>query len=93
MSLTHVDPHVSEIAMVWIQSGDLLMVWIQISLKNLLPFDIKLWNIIVIQVKISIFQFWILKYFKFNENKLNFTLNFDKIDNILFIIWKYFQNI
>jgi hypothetical protein len=31
MSLTHVDPHVSEIAMVWIQSGDLLMVWIQIS--------------------------------------------------------------
>jgi hypothetical protein len=34
MSLTHVDPHVSEIVMVWIQSGDLLMVWIQISLKN-----------------------------------------------------------
>jgi hypothetical protein len=33
MSLTHVDPHVSEIVMVWIQSGDLLMVWIQISLK------------------------------------------------------------
>jgi hypothetical protein len=32
MSLTHVDPHVSEIVMVWIQSGDLLMVWIQISL-------------------------------------------------------------
>jgi hypothetical protein len=31
--LTHVDPHVSEIVMVWIQSGDLLMVWIQISLK------------------------------------------------------------
>jgi hypothetical protein len=31
MSLTHVDPHVSEIVMVWIQSGDLLMVWIQIS--------------------------------------------------------------
>jgi hypothetical protein len=30
--LTHVDPHVSEIVMVWIQSGDLLMVWIQISL-------------------------------------------------------------
>jgi hypothetical protein len=29
--LTHVDPHVSEIVMVWIQSGDLLMVWIQIS--------------------------------------------------------------
>jgi hypothetical protein len=26
MSLTHVDPHVSEIVMVWIQSGDLLMV-------------------------------------------------------------------
>jgi hypothetical protein len=23
MSLTHVDPHVSEIVMVWIQSGDL----------------------------------------------------------------------
>jgi hypothetical protein len=35
MSLTHVDPHVSEIVMVWIQSGDLLMVWIQISLKKL----------------------------------------------------------
>jgi hypothetical protein len=35
MSLTHVDPHVSEIVMVWIQSGDLLMVWIQISLKNI----------------------------------------------------------
>jgi hypothetical protein len=35
MSLTHVDPHVSEIVMVWIQSGDLLMVWIQISLKNM----------------------------------------------------------
>jgi hypothetical protein len=34
MSLTHVDPHVSEIVMVWIQSGDLLMVWIQISLKE-----------------------------------------------------------
>jgi hypothetical protein len=34
MSLTHVDPHVSEIVMVWIQSGDLLMVWIQISKKN-----------------------------------------------------------
>jgi hypothetical protein len=33
MSLTHVDPQVSEIVMVWIQSGDLLMVWIQISLK------------------------------------------------------------
>jgi hypothetical protein len=32
MSLAHVDPHVSEIVMVWIQSGDLLMVWIQISL-------------------------------------------------------------
>jgi hypothetical protein len=32
MSLTHVNPHVNEIAMVWIQSGDLLMVWIQISL-------------------------------------------------------------
>jgi hypothetical protein len=32
MSLTPVDPHVSEIVMVWIQSGDLLMVWIQISL-------------------------------------------------------------
>jgi DNA-binding transcriptional regulator of glucitol operon len=31
MSLTHVDPHVSEIVIVWIQSGDLLMVWIQIS--------------------------------------------------------------
>jgi hypothetical protein len=31
MSLTHVDPHVSEIVMVWIQCGDLLMVWIQIS--------------------------------------------------------------
>ena len=35
MSLTHVDPHVSEIVMVWIQSGDLLMVWIQISLIRL----------------------------------------------------------
>jgi hypothetical protein len=34
MSLTHVDPHVSEIVMVWIQSGDLLMVWIQISQKK-----------------------------------------------------------
>ena len=34
MSLTHVDPHVSEIVMVWIQSGDLLMVWIQISLSE-----------------------------------------------------------
>jgi hypothetical protein len=33
MSLTHVEPHVSDIVMVWIQSGDLLMVWIQISLK------------------------------------------------------------
>jgi hypothetical protein len=32
--LTHVDPHVSEIVIVWIQSGDLLMVWIQISLDN-----------------------------------------------------------
>jgi hypothetical protein len=31
MSLTHVESHVSEIVMVWIQSGDLLMVWIQIS--------------------------------------------------------------
>jgi hypothetical protein len=36
MSLTHVDPYVSEIVMVWIQSGDLLMVWIQISLIYLL---------------------------------------------------------
>jgi hypothetical protein len=35
MSLTHVDPHVSEIVMVWIQSGDLLMVWIQISLYSI----------------------------------------------------------
>jgi hypothetical protein len=34
MSLTHVDPHVSEIVMVCIQSGDLLMVWIQISRKK-----------------------------------------------------------
>jgi hypothetical protein len=33
MSLTHVDPHVSKIVMVWIQSGDLLMVWIQIFLN------------------------------------------------------------
>jgi hypothetical protein len=36
-----VDPHVSEIVMVWIQSGDLLMVWIQISLhkkKNMYTF-------------------------------------------------------
>jgi hypothetical protein len=31
MSLTHVDPHVGEIVMVWIQNSDLLMVWIQIS--------------------------------------------------------------
>jgi uncharacterized membrane protein len=38
MSLTHVDPHVSEIVMVWIQSGDLLMVWIQISLKSMVRF-------------------------------------------------------
>jgi hypothetical protein len=37
MSLTHVDPHVSEIVMVWIQSGDLLMVWIQISLQIYIP--------------------------------------------------------
>jgi hypothetical protein len=29
-----VDPHVSEILMVWIQSGDLLMVWIQIPKKK-----------------------------------------------------------
>jgi hypothetical protein len=36
MSLTHVDPHVSEIVMVWIQSGDLLMVWIQISLNSMI---------------------------------------------------------
>jgi hypothetical protein len=36
MSLTHVDPHVSEIVIVWIQSGDLLMVWIQISQKKIL---------------------------------------------------------
>jgi hypothetical protein len=36
MSLTHVNPHVSEIVMVWIQSGDLLMVWIQISLKHII---------------------------------------------------------
>jgi hypothetical protein len=35
MSLTHVDPHVSEIVMVWIQNGDLLMVWIQISQINI----------------------------------------------------------
>jgi hypothetical protein len=48
MSLTHVDPHVSEIVMVWIQSGDLLMVWIQISLsfssckeQNYLDFSIS----------------------------------------------------
>jgi hypothetical protein len=34
MSLTHMDPHVSEIVMVWIQTGDLLMVWIQISKKK-----------------------------------------------------------
>jgi hypothetical protein len=37
MSLTYVDPHVSEIVMVWIQSDDLLMVWIQISLKKTRP--------------------------------------------------------
>jgi hypothetical protein len=36
MSLTHVDPHVSEIVMVWIQSGDLLMIWIQISRHNMI---------------------------------------------------------
>jgi hypothetical protein len=42
MSLTHVDPHVSEIVMVWIQSGDLLMVWIQISLKNTIERLLKL---------------------------------------------------
>jgi hypothetical protein len=34
MSLIHVDLHVSEIVMVWIQSGDLLMVWFQISKKK-----------------------------------------------------------
>jgi hypothetical protein len=38
MSLTHVDPHVSEIVMVWIQSGDLLMVWIQISQQQIIVF-------------------------------------------------------
>jgi hypothetical protein len=42
MSLTHVDPHVSEIVMVWIQSGDLLMVWIQISPKIKVP-NPKIW--------------------------------------------------
>jgi hypothetical protein len=42
MSLTHVDPHVSEIVMVWIQSGDLLMVWIQISLKKTQKIRIKM---------------------------------------------------
>jgi multisubunit Na+/H+ antiporter MnhG subunit len=41
MSLTHVDPHVSEIVMVWIQSGDLLMVWIQISLLLITPYLIQ----------------------------------------------------
>jgi hypothetical protein len=43
MSLTHVDPHVSEIVMVCIQSGDLLMVWIQISrcLKKPLPMTVS----------------------------------------------------
>jgi hypothetical protein len=47
MSLTHVDPHVSEIVMVWIQSGDLLMVWIQISLKlKLLTSNYKMTDII-----------------------------------------------
>jgi hypothetical protein len=40
MSLTHVDPHVSEIVMVWIQSGDLLMVWIQIFLFGLFGFPV-----------------------------------------------------
>jgi hypothetical protein len=38
MSLTHVDPNVSEIVMVWIQSGDRLMVWIQICLTCLLDY-------------------------------------------------------
>jgi hypothetical protein len=48
MSLTHVDTHVSEIVMVWIQSGDLLMVWIQISQKNpneYMPTLISIWEI------------------------------------------------
>jgi hypothetical protein len=40
MSLTHVDPRVSEIVMVWIQSGDLLMVWIQISQRFTIQLDI-----------------------------------------------------
>jgi hypothetical protein len=38
-----VDPHVSEIVMVWIQSGDLLMVWIQISLYYNIYFIIWVW--------------------------------------------------
>jgi hypothetical protein len=42
MSLTHVDPHISEIVMVWIQSGDLLMVWIQISLIYYAPSESEL---------------------------------------------------
>jgi len=41
MLLTHVDPHVSEIVMVWIQSGDLLMVWIQISLRLIIRTTIR----------------------------------------------------
>jgi hypothetical protein len=55
MSLTHVDPRVSEIVMVWIQSGDLLMVWIQISLFILLfsfPFTFE--HLIVICVAFAI---------------------------------------
>jgi hypothetical protein len=53
MSLTHVDPHVSEIVMVWIQSGDLLMVWIQISLNFKYQTNLELSKIFYFKYKIA----------------------------------------
>ena len=49
MSLTHVDPHVSEIVMVWIQSGDLLMVWIQISLNYYITIGVLAKVVIIVR--------------------------------------------
>lgn len=53
----------------------------------------KVWNIIITKNwKINILTLN-LNYFKVGENKLNLTLNFNEIDNILIIIFKTYHGL
>jgi hypothetical protein len=56
------------------------LLWYEILEYNWHKYNHKFWK--------PIFQLWILKYFKIDENKLNFDFSFfDKIDNTLTIFF------